>query len=111
MSEENIAVLKDTIEHLGKKLAGQESQLADLIEYLGRTGVLKKTDPRSFDDWKSDLGMMRQEEKKKHEEAMARDFLERRGFLVVRNENEIDAARLKAWTESVNAIQDDDIPF
>ena len=86
----------DRIELLEDAVATQKVLLADLVEYLRRTGVLK-TDAANFETWQSILQTMRWEEEQEAKAQQARRFLEERGYFIVQDENQVDAAKMQRW--------------
>ena len=79
----------------------QKAKLHDLIEYMERTGILK-SNPEAFEDWESLLGDMRRNDAEQKKIREMKRYLEGNGYLVVADENEIDAARLKKWIKKAD---------
>jgi hypothetical protein len=93
--------LSEEIEAALVDIDRQKEKLFDLIEYLERTGVLV-SNPERFVSWESVLYDMRRRDE---EQAKIRDmkrYLEGNGYLVVADENELDAAKLKKWISNKN---------
>jgi hypothetical protein len=106
-------ILTGRIIELEQMAKAQAEHLSDLIEYLERTDPKFERNPSTFDNWAFRLEEMRRDDQKKTELIKAKQLLRNDGYIVVRNENEIDAARVKQWIESDTSTDktDDDIPF
>ncbi len=73
--------------------------LDDLIDYLQRTDVLL-SDIQKGRFWQSELVQMRWDEQERRKVLQSKHVLEKAGYFVCKDENEIDAARLKIWVSS-----------
>lgn len=82
---------------LEQRITELEKLVGDLLEYLRRTDDNFQFDPLEFETWQIKLENLRNEERRRAEIASARAFLEKSGFLVMTDENEIDAQILKKW--------------
>lgn len=94
------------IEELETRLKIAEDRLAksaqltqDLVEYLERIEILHQN-PQALASWYDDLMRMRHEDRMKRELEDARSRLERAGYIVAQNENELDVQRMKKWLSS-----------
>ncbi|RLA05150.1 MAG: hypothetical protein DRQ47_01940 [Gammaproteobacteria bacterium] len=89
--------------NLKKRLATTEAELLntrsllnDLIEYLERKDIIP-SDQATFETWETDLSSMRIEAQKEKVILRSKNTLKDAGYFVVKDENEIDAAKLKKW--------------
>jgi len=71
--------------------------LNKLIGYLERTDNNFNYDDDAYISWQDRLTTMQVEEQHQLRINEAKKFLKRSGYIVVENENEIDAQRLKHW--------------
>lgn len=90
---------REKFEHLENKLKSTEILIGDLIDYMQRKEILEYNLIK-MKTWQDDLRELRFKEEQERDMHRAKELLKEEGYLVVRNENELDAARLKKWTES-----------
>ena len=73
-----------------------EQRFNDLIEYLTWKGILHNS-LEKMENWQDELYRHRRDMEREHRIQKAKRQLEQEGYIVVQNENEIDAARVKRW--------------
>lgn len=100
----------DVTAYIFERLKGIDKRMSDLVEFLERTDPNFASNIGSFDDWKSRLDEMRREEQKQIQIAEARRLLEGEGYLIAKDANGLDMAKVKKWTTD-GIGEDDDIPF
>lgn len=91
----------DDLHQIIKCLEEQQHDTKDLlnklIQYLERTDPNFNYDDDEYISWQDRLVTMKVEEQHQLRINDAKKFLKRSGYIVVENENEIDAQRLKQW--------------
>jgi predicted nuclease with TOPRIM domain len=100
-------LLEERLIKTEEDLAQTRKTLNDLLEYLNRVDDQFKRDPSNFSDWRQRLHDLREADRIKKECDAAKQLLERHGYVVAADKNELDAARLRKWVKQ----KDDDIPF
>ena len=90
---------QEQIDEISQKLKLSDRLLTDLIEYLERTSILKN-DPQHIETWRGDLADLRYKEEQEHKISIAKGVLKTAGYIVVKTEADIDAAKLKKWVET-----------
>jgi len=87
----------DELEDIRKRLEEQDKLVANLIEYLERTDPNFKLDPATFINWADRLQDMRRDDMIQKKIKEARAMLEQHGYIVAKDESELDAQKLKHW--------------
>ena len=111
MKIKRIKLLEEHLIELEKKHRSTSETLSNLLEYLVHIDPNFKNDPGDFQSWHSKLNKIRHDEIVARELQKARRVLADHGYVVAASEQELDAARVKSWVSSKDALADDDIPF
>jgi len=96
MSEEQSEIVQ-RVDELEKLCQHQEKLLNSLVEYLERVDDKFKIDEANFFNWHDRLDELRRDELMQKDVNKAKQFLKNHGYLVVHDENEIDAQKLRQW--------------
>lgn len=88
--------LKDEVRVLQAKLKAAETNFKDLVDYLTYKGVLE-VNMEKMESWQDIVHYQREQEKAEREIAQAKELLKRTGHFVLKDKNELDAARLEKW--------------
>ena len=111
MKIKRIKLLEEHLIELEKKHKSTSETLANLLEYLTHVDANFENNTVNFESWHTKLNKIRHDEIVVRELQKARRVLADHGYVVAASEQELDAARVKSWVSSKDALADDDIPF
>ena len=111
MKIKKVKLLEERLAELEKRHEATTEKLVDLLEYLVHVDANFKSDANHFESWHTRLNKIRHNEIVAREIGKAKRVLADHGYVVAATDSELDAARVKSWVSSKDAIEDDDIPF